>query len=101
MAYASACTVVTRAKWPRRHDTLLWGDLEVYTPAVLVVVALTALNFYVCVDPGEPRVLAALLGPFACVVSFPVWKPTTGSDRTDKPRNSSRSLKARSFRLVP
>jgi hypothetical protein len=70
MAYASACTVVARAEFPRRHDTLLWGDLEVYTPAVLAVVALTALNFYVCVEPGEPRVLAALLGPFACVVSF-------------------------------
>jgi len=35
------------------------------------------------------------------LASLAVWKPTTGSDRTDKPRNSPRSLKTRSFRLVP
>lgn len=93
MAFQSACTDVIRANWPRPHDTLRWARSAgvrsasryvEYTPAapsrvargasaqggydsaeapILVIAALTAGNFVVCVPKEDVRILLALVLP--------------------------------------
>lgn len=72
MAFQSACTDVIRARWPRAHDTLRWGGYDGAAAPILVVAALTAGNFAVCVEREHPRILAALVLPFVGVITF-LW----------------------------
>ena len=110
MAFQSACTDVIRARWPRAHDTLRWGGYDGAAAPILVVAALTAGNFAVCVEREHPRILAALVLPFVGVITF-LWstegtlalgsKWCTGQDKGDSTSLQSEcSARARSGKSI-